>query len=254
MGLRVGINEPFCERTACVCAGRDTPRAYGWMADVASAAGIDAELVYVPLEDDLAPALEAGEIHGIVAKSWTALSAFRIAGLEAERLCDLTLPDGTPEVTGVFISAADGPIGSMDDLTGRRLGTGGADCYETFHAANRLLDGLGVSPALRREYGRCVHAAVSVLEGDTDAAVVSSYCVRFGLDAYVGRPGAFRTIGETAPIPFATFAVSRAVPRALREQLRTSLLEAVADGVPRDHFPGTLSHPVEWTPVELERL
>jgi len=254
MVVTVGINEPFCERTACVCAGRDSPRAYGWMADVASAAGVDARFVYVTLEDDLAPALEAGQINAIIAKSWTALTSFRIAGLEAERLCDLTLPDGTPEVTGVFISAADGPIGSMDDLTGRRLGTGGSDCYETFHAVNRLLDGLGVMPTLRREYDRCVHAAVSVLEGDTDAAVVSSYCVRFGLDAYVGRPGAFRTIGETAPIPFATFAVSRAVPRAVRDRLRMALLEAVARGESRDHFPGTLHPPVEWTPVELERL
>jgi ABC-type phosphate/phosphonate transport system substrate-binding protein len=254
MDVRVGVNEPFCERTACVCAGADTPRAYGWLADVARGAGIEAEASYVTLEDDLASALEAGEIDGVIAKAWTALSAFRAARVDCERLCDLTLPDGTPDLTGVFITAADGPIRSMDDLTGRRLATGRQETYETSHAVDRVLQALRIVPGARREYDRCVHAAVSVLEDETDAAVVSSYCVRFGLDAYVGRPGAFRTLGETAPIPYATLAVSTAVPRDVRARLKASLLEAVRGGSVAPRFAGSLGPPVEWTPAELERV
>jgi ABC-type phosphate/phosphonate transport system substrate-binding protein len=254
MDVRVGINEPFCERTACVCAGADAPRAYGWMADVARDAGVDAELTYVTFEDDFAPALAAGEIDGVLAKSWTVLSAFRVARIDWERLCDVTLPDGTPDLTGVFITAADGPIRSMDDLTGHRLATGRPESYETFHAVDRLLRSLDVVPALRREYDRCVHAAVSVLEDDTDAAVVSNYCVRFGLDTYVGQPGAFRTLGETAPIPYATLAVSTAVPRDVRVRLKAALLDAACGGVAGPSRAGSLGLPAEWTPAELERL
>jgi len=134
-----------------------------------------------------------------------------------------------------------------------RLGTGGPELYENFHAVDRLLEALGVRPDARRQYDRCVHAAVSVLEGDTDAAVVSNSCVRFGLDEYVGRPGVFRALGETARIPYATLAVSTAVPRDLRAGLKASLLDAAARGIPRDLFPGGLRPPAAWAPEELER-
>lgn len=254
MVVRVGVNEPFCRDTACVCAGTDAPRSYEWMAEVARAAGVEARFTYVRLEDEFAPALAAGELDGVIAKSWPALSAFRVAGVGCERLCDLPLPDGNPDLTGVFITTVDAPVRSMGDLTGRRLGTGGPDSYENFHAVERALQALGVRPAARRQYDRCVHAAVSVLEGETDAAVVSNYCVGFGLDEYVGQPGVFRTLGETAAIPYATFAVSTTVPGDLRARLQASLLGASARGIPRDLYPGGLRPPAAWTPEELERL
>jgi ABC-type phosphate/phosphonate transport system substrate-binding protein len=253
MVVRVGVNEPFCRDTACVCAGRDAPRGYEWMVDVARGAGLDVRLSYVLIEDEFAPALAAGDLDGVIAKSWTALTAFRAAGVACERLCDLPLPDGTADLTGVFITTADSPLRSMTDLDGRRLGTGGPDSYENFHAVDRLLGSLGVRPAARRQYDRCVHAAVSVIDGETDAAVISSYCVRFGLDTYVGRPGVFRTLGETRPIPYATVAVSTAVPTPVRAALAASLLDAAARGIPRDLFPGGLRPPAAWAPEELER-
>lgn len=254
MVVNVGVNEPFCRDTACVCAGRDAPRGYEWMADVAREAGLGLRLRYVPLEDDFAPALAAGELDGIIAKSWTALTAFRAARLACERLCDAPLPDGNPDLTGVFITTVDSPLTSMRDLDGRRLGTGSPASYENFHAVDRLLAALDVRPAARRQYDRCVHAAVSVIEGDTDAAVISNYCVRFGLDDYVGRPGVFRTLGETRPIPYATFAVSTAVPDPIRATLGASLLDAAARGIASDLFPGGLRPPAAWAPEELERV
>lgn len=254
MVVTIGVNEPFCRDTACVCAGKDVPRGYEWVADVVRGAGVDLRFRYVRLEDELAPALRAGEIDGVIAKSWPAITAFRTARVGCDRLCDVPLPNGSPDLTGVFITTVDGPVRSMADLTGRRLGTGGPDSYENFHAVNRLLQALDVKPGTRRTYDRCVHAAVSVIEGDTDTAVVSNYCVRFGLDDYVGQPGVFRTVGETAPIPFATFAVSTALPEDLRERLRASLLDPAGDGVPRDRFPGGLRPPAAWTPEELESL
>ena len=142
----------------------------------------------------------------------------------------------------------------MTDLDGRRLGTGGPGSYENFHAVDRLLAALDVRPAARRQYDRCVHAAVSVIEGETDAAVVSSYCVRFGLDQYVGRPGVFRALGETRPIPYATVGVSTAVPSSIRAALQTSLLDASARGVAGDLFPGGLRPPSAWAPEELNRV
>jgi len=254
MVLNVGVNEPFCRDTACVCAGRDAPRGYEWMADVARGAGVDVRLAYVRIEDDFAPMLASRELDAVVAKSWTALTSFRAAGVACARLCDLPLPDGAPGLTGVFITTADSPLESVADVDGRRLGTGGPDSYENFHAVDRLLASLGVRPAARRPYDRCVHAAVSVVEGETDAAVISSYCVRFGLDDYVGRPGVFRTLGETAPIPYATFAVSTTVPEPARAALAASLLDAPARAAAGDRFPGGLRPPAAWAPEELERV
>lgn len=253
MVLNVGVNEPFCRDTACVCAGRDAPRGYEWRAEAARAAGLDVRVRYVLIEDDFASMLAAGELDAVVAKSWTALSAFRAAGLGCARLCDLPLPDGNPDLTGVFITTADSPLASVADLDGRRLATGGPESYENFHAVGRLLAALGVRPAARRRYDRCVHAAVSVVEGETDAAVISSYCVRFGLDDYVGRPGAFRAFGETPPIPYATVAVSTTIPGPARAALGASLLDASARGAAGDLFPGGLRPPAAWAPEELER-
>ena len=98
-----------------------------------------------------------------------------------------------------------------------------------------------------------MHAAVSVIEEETDAAVVSNYCVRFGLDEMLGRPGAFRTLGETAPIPFGTFAVSTDLPDDLRASLKACVQRAFTRGIPPDLFPGGLRPPVDWIPEELER-
>jgi len=252
--LTVGVNEPFCRDTACVCAGRDAPRGYEWMAEAARQAGADVRVAYVPIEEDLAPMLAAGEIDAVAAKSWTVLTAFRAAGLACARLGDLPLPDGTPGLTGVFITTAESPFRSLADLDGRRLGTGGPGSYETFHAADRLLAARGVRPAARRQYDRCVHAAVAVIEGEIDAAVISSYCVRFGLDDYVGRPGVFRPMGETAPIPYATLAVATTVPEPARLALTAALLDASARGAAGERFPGGLRPPVPWAPEELERV
>jgi len=254
MVLNVGVNEPFCRDTACVCAGLDAPRGYEWMAEAARAAGVDVRLTYVLIEDDFAPMLAAHDLDAVVAKSWTALTAFRTAGLVCARLGDISLPDGTVELTGVFITTADSPIAAMTDLHGRRLATGGPESYENFHAVDHLLATLGIRPAARRRYDRCVHAAVSVVEGETDAAVISSYCVRFGLDTYVGRPGLFRTLGETPSIPYATFAVSTTIPEPTRTALAASLLDASARGAAGDLFPGGLRPPAAWAPEELERL
>ena len=255
MVVTVGVNEPFCKHTACVCAGKDTPRSYEWLADIVrDADGVDLRFSYFRLEDRLASALETGKVDGVIAKAWTALSGFRTAGIDCERVCDIPLPDGDPNLKGVFIAPADGSIRSIGELAGKRLGTGRPHSYENFYAVDRLLQELDVQPQSCQQYDCCVHAAVSVLEGDTDAAVVSSYCVRFGLDEILGRPGVFRPIGETAPIPFVTFALSTGLPGDLRARLKASVLRAAARGIAPDLFPGGLRPPVNWTPQELERV
>ncbi len=189
-------------------------------------------------------------MDGVIAKAWTAIRAYRSAGAPCERLCDIPLPDGSRELTGVFIAAAEGEVRTIRDIAGRRLAMGRSVSYENSHAAGGALRGLGVEPQAWLEFAGCIQAAVSVLEGETDAAVVSNYCVRYGLDDIVGRPGAFRTLGETAAIPFVTFALPERIPAGVRARMKDSLLGSDAA---RSLVRGGLRPPLEWQPKELER-
>jgi ABC-type phosphate/phosphonate transport system substrate-binding protein len=237
-----------------VCAGKDAPRGYAWLAGLAGeAADIDLRFVYVTLEDRLAGIVARREVDGLIAKSWSVLRAFHHARVTAERVCDIALPDGDPRLSGTFITLAESPARSIADLEGKTLGTGRSHAYENSHAVARALEQVRVAPRRTPAYDCCMHAAVAVLEEEVDAAVVSSYCVRFGLDDALGRPGIFRTIGETAPIPFGTFALSTAVPPRVRARLMNLLLDPSTRERASRAFPGGVHPPARWDPEELNR-
>ncbi|MEW5984091.1 MAG: PhnD/SsuA/transferrin family substrate-binding protein [Acidobacteriota bacterium] len=250
--VRIGVNEPFCRETASNCVGGPTARDYGALAAVVHArTGVVLRLTYYPVEDDLVAAIGRGDVDGAVAKTWTALRAYDAAGVAAERLCDIPFPDGEPGLTGVFIARADGPVRALAQVSGKRLALGRPESYENSYAADRVLRGLAIEPAECRAAGGCIPAAVSVLDGEADVAVVSNYCTRYGLDEILAERGAFRVLGETAPIPFATLVVSERVPAATREAIKAALLGGHDPRGTEQVFPGGLRPPAPWDPEEL---
>jgi hypothetical protein len=246
--LRIGVNEPFCRETSSSCAGAEHVRQYDALVRMARRAGLEIRLIHFKLEDELAGAVQRGEVDGLVAKTWTVLRACRASGSDCERLCDVAMPDGQLRLSGVFIAASDGPLTSLQHLAGRKLAIGRSASYENSHAVNRLLRKNGIKAADMQEFPGCVQATVAVLEGEADAAVVSSYCARYGLDDIAGRPGAFRVVGETESIPFVTVALPRSVPAPVRAELKNLLLNTP------DLIPGGLRPATEWKPEELEFL
>ena len=252
--VKIAVNEPFCRETASHCVAGDVARDYQPLAVLArERAGAEVRFVYYPVEEDLVGAIARGEVDGAIAKTWTALRACRAAGIDFERLCDVAFPDGEAQLRGVFITSAAGPVRSMADVAGVRLTLGRPESYENFHAVDRALRRLGVEPGSRHAAGGCIPAAVSILDGEADVAVVSSYCTRYGLDAIVGQPGAFRILGETAPVPFATVALTSRVAAPLRAAIGRAWLDDAASPAHRP-FPGGIRPPAPWTPEELGRV
>ena len=141
----------------------------------------------------------------------------------------------------------------MTDIAGARLALGRPESYENSHAVDRTLRDLGVEPGRRQAAGGCIPAAVSILDGEADVAVVSNYCARYGLDQIVGKPGTFRILGETSPIPFATVALTSRVPEPLRAAIKRAWLRDAESPPGHAPFPGGLRAPAAWTPEELGR-
>ncbi len=251
--IKVGVSEPFCEETACGCVGAHGRRSYRGLGEAARKAGVELSFSYFKLESGLAAAVAAGAVDGAIAKAWTVLRAARAAGRPFERICDLPLPDGSGKLAGVFIAPSGSPIRSLADLSGKRLAVGRSESYENSHAVDRTLRGLGIALGAREEYPGCLQAALSVVEGKCDAAVVSSYCPRYGLYDMLGPKADLRSIGETAAIPFVTFALSERADRGLRSRLREALLEARGTRLCGDLLAGALLPPLEWKPEELDR-
>ena len=252
--VKIAVNEPFCRETASHCVAGDVARDYGPLAALAREhTGAEVRFTYYPVEADLVRSVARGDVDGVIAKTWTALRACDASGLPFERLCDVACPDGDPELRGVFITSAEGPIRSLDGVAGSRLALGRSESYENSHAVDRILHHLGVEPGRREAAGGCIPAAVSVLDGEADVAVVSNYCTRYGLDQIVGKPGAFRILGETAPIPFATVALTSRVPAPLRVAIAHAWLDDACSPRGRARFPGGIRPPVPWTPEELRR-
>jgi ABC-type phosphate/phosphonate transport system substrate-binding protein len=252
--VKIGVNEPFCRETPSSCVSGTVARDYGPLATVVrERAGVDVQFTYYAVEEDLVRSVARGEVDGAIAKTWTALRACRAAGVEFERVCDVAFPDGESRLTGVFIASAEGPIHSMADVAGKRLALGRPESYENSHAVDRALRDLGVEPGPRQAAGGCIPAAVSILDGEADVAVVSSYCTRYALDQIVGKPGAFRILGETAPIPFATVALTSRVPGSLRAAIKSAWLGDAESPRERPPFPGGFRPPAAWTPEELGR-
>lgn len=250
--IKIGVSEPFCIETASSCVASDIARSYDPMAKLArEVVDVTLRFVYYKLEDQLVSAVQQGEVDGAIAKAWTVLRAYRLADSSCDRLCDLPFPDGDPRLSGVFISSAEGPVHSMEDVAGKRLAIGRPESYENSYAVERALGKLGILPQSKQEYGGCIPAAVSVLDGDAEVAVVSSYCTRYGLDEIIGKPGAFRILGETTAIPFVTFALSVRVPAEIRHRLKALLLQSSAAA---DLFPGGVRAPIDWDPEELRRV
>ncbi len=250
--VKVGVNEPFCRETASNCVGGHLARDYGALAAlVGDRSGVALKMIYYPVEEDLVAAIGRGDVEGAVAKTWTALRAYGAAGVAAERVCDIPFPDGEFELTGVFITRADGPVKSLAQLSGKRLALGRPESYENAHAADRALTALGVASGDRYAAGGCIPAAVAVLDGEADVAVVSNYCTRYGLDEILASRGAFRVLGETAPIPFATFMLSARVPGHARAAIAAALLDGDGSSRVGSVFSGGVRRPGPWAPEEL---
>ncbi|MDD4888490.1 MAG: PhnD/SsuA/transferrin family substrate-binding protein [Phycisphaerae bacterium] len=254
-----GVNDPFCDKTGSPCVGKGHYRSYdGLVKGIGKATGRRIELRYFATEPLLIAAARAGELNGVICKAWPALLAARAARRKLERLADLSMPvtSGPDRLEGIIFVRADSPIKTLKGLAGKRLAIGDPDSYEKSFTIRRMLAASGVKPEFVRK-ATCLSAALAVKEGETDAAVLSSYAYLYGTLEAVEMPRV-REIARTGPIPFITVGVFDTMDAAARSQLRNVLGAYVVSESghslvppPADLGDTRITRPVEWTPAEL---
>lgn len=228
--LRLVVMDPLCRELACDCVKGYARRDYRRLASfLANEMGRDVRVACA--ESLVSP--EAGEpraVDLIVGKfSAVAWDAAR-ARVEVRPLAMLTSRKGETTLEGLFIVRKDDPAKSVADLAGRRILFGPPDSDEKRAAALAALEAFGIPmPAQLPAAEGCTTAAMAVVDGASDAAVISSYAMPLLEGCGTIAEGELRVIGRTDPVPFiGVFATGR-VPASLDAALRAALCRVAAD-------------------------
>jgi ABC-type phosphate/phosphonate transport system substrate-binding protein len=259
--ILLGVNEPYCAKTACKCVDFAATRDFEPLRrKLREKHGIELELRYYPGDlFELRRRVRAGDLEGAVAKPWPVLKEAREAGRDWRRVADLPGPGGDADLRGVAVVPKESPIRSWADLAGKRLAIGQADAYEKHHAALDLLRRQGVDPGRVRllEFSSCLENVGAILDGKADAAVVSDYSFDADCLVDVARLEDFRVLGRTEPaIPLVSLMVDAGrVPAAAANRLRRALLGLNGDpGLGESLLGKGFERARPWSPPELPPL
>lgn len=223
--LRILITDPLASALCNASAGGLALRDYSRLAAcIERKAGRRVRLSYSKCLGE-ALASNAGRIDLIMGKASAVRSDAAQANLDVRPLLRLTDDQGRTDLTGLFIVRKSDPARVMKDLVDYRLLFGPAADEERHSAALASLAEHGVTPVppLRTAASNTA-AALAVVEGAADAAVVSDYAAPLvdGCDGV--DKGTLRVIGRTSPVPFitvfATAQVTDVVERAVVDVLR----------------------------------
>jgi len=259
--ILVGVNEPYCRKTACACvefaARRDLEPLRRKLRE---RFGIDLEWRYYPGDlFELQRHVREGRLEGALAKPWPILKCARESGRDWRRVADLPGPGGSADLRGIAVVPKDSPVRAWADLEGRRLAIGQADAYEKHHAALELLRRQGLDPDRLRllEFSSCLENIGAILDGKADGAVVSDYSFEADCLVDVARREDYRVLGRTEPpIPLVSLMVDLGrVPEGAARRLRRALLELRGDPELREPLLGDGFLPARpWSPPELPSL
>lgn len=226
--LHVVVMDPLALQLSCTCVAGTGQRRYDALAShLEKATGREVKLTF---DESLALALPrtGGRADLVIGKDAVVRADARKAALELRRLASLTDTQGRTGVRGVFLARTASGIRSPRDLAGRRVSLGPVEDAESHAAARELLGTLKLpAPPDLRTAGSMDAAALALGDGESDAAVVSSFLPVLLEGCGKLEKGATRIIGETAPVPFIRIFASGTVDQALEAKITTAL-EGVA--------------------------
>lgn len=227
--LRLVVMDPLCRELTCDCVKGYAQRDYGRLASfLATELGRD----IVACAESLASP-EAGAPHAvdlIAGKFSTVVSDAALAKIVVRPLAMLTSAEGQTTLTGLFVVRKDDPAKSIADLAGRRVLFGPPESDEKRSAAFAALEAFGVPiPAEPSASEGCTTAAMAVVEGASDAAVISSYAMPLLKGCGTIAEGELRVIGRTDPVPFIGIFATGRVSASLDSALRAALLRVATD-------------------------
>jgi len=221
--------DPLCDQLACDCVAGYADRKYDKLGEfLEKRLARPAKIAYS--ESLLVPnARVADGVDLILGKFSEVVSDAARAKLDVRPIAMLTAQDGAVTQTGLFVVRAADPAESLEDLQDRRILFGPEDALEKRGAAIASLEAFDVSiPGEVLESSGCNSAAIAVVEGESDAAVISSYAMPLLEGCGTIDRGSLRIVAETDPVPFiAAFVSDRVGPEAEREIVEA--LGGVAD-------------------------
>lgn len=258
--LLIGVNETYCQKTACSCVSDQARRDLEPLGNMLrEQKGIELEWRYYPGDTfTLQKDLREGKLDGALCKPWVILQTARTSGKDFRRVADLQTPQGNGQLHGVFLVRTDSPIRSLADLAGKRLAIGKSDNYEKHHAALTLLRQNGIDPGsvTLLEYSSCLESVGEVMEGKADAAVISDYAFDVDCLVDIAKKDQFRELARTVPVPSTSLLLDIAkVDPMQAKQVQDALVSVSAGGSLREPLMGRgFVRPVFWSPDELPEV
>jgi ABC-type phosphate/phosphonate transport system substrate-binding protein len=174
--------------------------------------------------------LDPAKIDLVIGKTSVVQFEAARAGVAVHPIVRLTDEDGRTDLAGLFVVRKADAAKTVKDLADHRILFGSAGADEQHSAALALLaeNGVTVVPPLQMAPNSTT-AALAVIEGGADAAIIPAYAQPL-LDGAGGiDKGALRVIGRTAPVPFITVFATAGVSSATERKLVDALLSARDD-------------------------
>ena len=223
--LRMVVMDPLALPLACDCVGGYAQRRYDRLA--AFLEGNLGRPVQVAFTEDLLAVTRRGEgaIHLVIGKRSVVGHDAARAKLAVRPVARLTDTAGGTELTGLFVVRTADAAKGLTDLAGRQVLFGPPESDEKHAAALAALAAAGVAaPAHPLTVPSCSGAAVEVVEGRADAAVISSYALALLEGCGNIDKGALRVVGRTGPVPFVTAFATGCVSAEMEKRLLSALL------------------------------
>ena len=228
------VMDPLAKEMACACV-----KGYGQRDYRKLAAQLKTALkqpVSIEFSDDLAESLKLAGVGReviVVGEQSLVRHGTSVAKLACQPVAMLTDLEGNTTHTAAFIVRANDPAKELKDIAGRSILFGLSDADKKLEAAIESLREAGVTlPAKLEKRATYSDAALDVLDSTATpppVAVIPTFALPLLEGCGSVKPGSFKVIGQTRPVPFVTVFVSDNIASAKREAILRTLLEIKSD-------------------------
>lgn len=224
------IMDPLAAPLSCPCVKGYAQRDYEKLGDFLK------ERLGRPVVVKFGESLEKGLAEAPGGRADLVVGKRSVVIADAERLkqpltaiADLTGKDGGTVQRGLIVVRTSDAAKTVADMKGYRIILGPADSAEKHAAARELLAAHGIDvPKDCPISAACSDGAAEVVDAAADkrvAAVISSYARPLLEGCGTIKKGDLRVVGETRDVPFVSAFVADRLEAALKDQIRTALLE-----------------------------
>jgi len=224
------IMDPLAVQLACECVEGYAQRDYLQLETLLEARlGREVQTIFAESIPE-AMTRAAAPPHLVIGKRSVVEFDASAAGLALRPLAMLTGKQGETTLTGLFVVRRDDPAQTIEDIADHRIVLGPREATEKHAAALEALGGsFALAPDRLETRATCNSAAAALLDGDADAAVISSYALPLFEGCDIVDRGDLRVVGSTAPVPFVTAFVTEHLPTAEDHRVLDALMAATSD-------------------------